>query len=222
MVKTHGADGQAEAGVDVGIAELYERRVNPLLVVLSGPSGVGKDTVIGWMRARGLPFHLVVTATSRPPRPGEVDGVDYVFTTDEEFSRMIAGGELFECAVVYGQYKGIPKKHVREALTSEQDVVMRLDVQGAVTIRDLIPDAILIFLLPGSEEELIGRLKARRADAPEAIARRLEAVREELRSLDKFDYIVFNRDGQLDAVVDQISAIMTTEKRRVHQRVVRV
>jgi len=189
-----------------------------LLVVVSGPSGAGKDTVIRRMRERGLPFHFVVTATSRPRRPDEVHGVDYYFVTDTEFERMIAEDELFEYAIVYGQYKGIPKKHVREALESGQDVIMRLDVQGAATIRRLVPEAVLIFLVPGSEDELIERLKRRRTESPEALKQRITTVREEIKRLPEFDYLVINRDGELDAAVDRIVAIITAEKCRVHRR----
>jgi len=137
----------------------YHRETYPLLVVISGPSGVGKDAVRKRMQERGCPFHFVVTATDRPQRPGEVHGKDYFFISAAEFDRMLANGELLEHAIVYGQHKGIPKAHVRQALTSGQDVLMRVDVQGATTIRRLVPEAVLIFLMPSSEEELIRRLR---------------------------------------------------------------
>jgi len=130
----------------------YHRETYPLLVVISGPSGVGKDAVRKRMQERGCPFHFVVTATDRPQRPGEVHGKDYFFISAAEFDRMLANGELLEHAIVYGQHKGIPKAHVRQALTSGQDVLMRVDVQGATTIRRLVPEAVLIFLMPSSEE----------------------------------------------------------------------
>ena len=112
---------------------------SPLLIVISGPSGVGKDTVLQRMKERGLPFHFVVTATTRPQRPGEVDGVDYFFLTHDQFADMIEHNELLEHAIVYNDYKGIPKQQVRQALASGQDVVMRIDVQGAETIRTSVP-----------------------------------------------------------------------------------
>src|SRR5574337_117852 len=123
----------------------------PLLIVISGPSGAGKDTVVQRMKERGLPFHFVVTATTRPQRPNEVHGRDYWFVSKEEFARMIEQNELIEYALVYGDYKGIPKAQVREALASGKDVVMRLDVQGAATVRKLAHDALLIFITTENE-----------------------------------------------------------------------
>ena len=127
-------------------AKLYNLERPPLLIVISGPSGVGKDALIERMKVEGLPFHFVVTATTRPKRPDEVDGVDYIFVTMSEFADMIERQELLEYAIVYGDYKGIPKQQVREALASGKDVVMRVDVQGAATVRRLAPEAVLIFL----------------------------------------------------------------------------
>src|SRR5512146_3403798 len=131
----------------------------PLLIVISGPSGVGKDTVMQRMKERGLPFHFVVTATTRPKRDNEVHGRDYWFVSKEEFARMIDADELIEYAVVYGDYKGIPKQQVREALASGKDVVMRIDVQGAETVRKMAPEALMIFIATDSEEELVQRLE---------------------------------------------------------------
>ena len=125
---------------------------NPVLVVVSGPSGAGNDAVLKRMKELDYPFHFVVTATTRPPRKDEEHGVDYWFISDAEFKDLISKEELFEHALVYGEYKGVPKKQVRRALASGQDVVMRLDVQGATTVRRLIPNAILIFLLAGSQD----------------------------------------------------------------------
>src|SRR5574339_1144012 len=123
----------------------------PLLIVISGPSGAGKDTVMQRMQERGLPFHFVVTATTRARRANEVHGRDYFFVSMEEFARMIDEDELIEHAIVYGDYKGIPKQQVREALASGKDVVMRIDVQGAATIHELYPQAVLIFLTTKNE-----------------------------------------------------------------------
>src|SRR4030066_2227320 len=127
----------------------------PLLIVISGPSGVVKDTVIQRMQERNLPFRFVVTATTRPPRPNEVHGKDYFFYSTAEFAEMIEKGELLEHAIVYNDYKGIPKAQVRDALASGKDVVMRLDVKGAETIRKLCLDALMIFLSPQDETEMI-------------------------------------------------------------------
>jgi guanylate kinase len=183
----------------------------PLLIVISGPSGVGKDTVVQQMRERGLPIHFVVTATDREPRHNEVHGRDYFFYTTAEFERMIAEDELLEHAWVYGQHKGIPKAHVREALETGQDVVMRLDVQGAETVKKLIPAAITIFLLCESEEELVTRLRERRTESEEALQRRLHRAHDEMAKIPDFDYVVFNHRCSLDTTVDDVAAIIRAE-----------
>lgn len=198
--------------------DLYSLEPQPLLVVLSGPSGAGKDAVLKRMKELGYPFHFVVTVTTRPKRPGEVDGVDYYFISEEEFAQMLARGELLEHAVVYGQHKGIPKRQVREALASGKDVILRIDVQGAATIRKLVPEAVLIFLTAPSEKELLRRLKRRKTETPEELERRIATVREEMKRLPEFDYVVVNRDGALDEAVKTIAAIITAEKCRVKQR----
>ncbi|MGB9724255.1 MAG: guanylate kinase [Chloroflexia bacterium] len=193
-------------------------RPPPLLVVLSGPSGVGKDAVMGRMKERGIPMHYTVTATTRPRRPNEVHGRDYFFLPTEEFQRLIAQGELLEWALVYGDYKGIPKQQVREALARGEDVIMRIDVQGATTIRRLAPEALLIFLAPPSMDELARRLRQRRTEGEGELERRLEAAREEMRALPIFDYLVVNYEGRLDEAVDRILAILQAEKSRVRPR----
>lgn len=190
----------------------------PLVVVISGPSGVGKDTVVRRMEELGYPFHFVVTATSRPRRENEVDGRDYHFVTAQEFEEMIRKGELLEHAIVYGQYKGIPKAHVRDALASGKDVILRLDVQGAATVRQLIPDAVTIFLTAASEEELFHRLQTRKTEDAEQLRKRMETAREEMKRLPEFDYVVVNSDCNLDDAVHTIAAIITAEKCRTRPR----
>ncbi len=202
--------------------ELYNFARQPLLVVISGPSGVGKDTLLERMKERGYPIHFVVTATDRLPRPGEVHGVDYFFFTTEEFTRMIGQDELLEHAVVYGQHKGIPRQHVQDALASGKDVIMRIDVQGAATIRRLVPEAILIFLTASSEEELEQRLRARGGDSPEQLQKRIATAREEMKRLPEFDYVVVNRDKELDQAVDDVVAIIQAEHCRVGPRAVKL
>jgi guanylate kinase len=196
----------------------YERERVPLLIVISGPSGVGKDTVVDRMKARNVPFHFVVTATTRPPRPDEKEGVDYFFVSMSEFAEMIEDGELIEFAFVYGDYKGVPKDQVRHAFASGQDVVMRLDVQGAATIRQLAPEAILVFLIAGSEEEMVRRLHERQSDSEEAIKLRVATARQELKRIDEFDYVVVNPHCNVDAAVDTILSIIDAEHSRVKQR----
>jgi len=193
-------------------------RKQPLLIVISGPSGAGKDTIVQRMQERGMPFHFVVTATTRPKRPNEVHGKDYWFVSKEEFARMIENNDLIEYAIVYGDYKGIPKAQVRQALASGKDVVMRLDVQGAETVRKLAPEALLIFVTTESEEELIQRLKQRKTESPDALALRIATARQELKRLEAFDYVVVNRDFQLDETVNVIRAIIEAEHHRVKPR----
>lgn len=190
----------------------------PLLIVLSGPSGAGKDTVLERMKARNLPFHFVVTATTRGMRPSEVHGKDYFFVSNDEFARMIEADELLEYAVVYNDYKGIPKQQVRDALASGMDVVMRIDVQGAATIRKIVPEALLIFLTTESEDALVRRLEARKTETHEGIKLRIATARQELKRAREFDYAVVNSDSQLDDAVDIIQAIINAEHHRVIQR----
>jgi guanylate kinase len=186
--------------------KLREQSQMPLLIVISGPSGVGKDSVIQRMKERELPFHFVVTTTSRARRPDEVEGVDYFFVGKDDFEGMIARNEMFEYALVYDDYKGIPKARVQEALESGKDVVMRLDVQGAETVRSLSPGALLIFISTTDENELINRLKSRRTETPESLKLRIETVRQEYDKLPLFDYFVINADLQLDEAVTTIQA----------------
>lgn len=200
--------------------EAYDFAHQPLLVVISGTPGVGKDSLLRRLREWGHPFHFVVTATDRPPRPGEVHGVDYYFVTTGEFTRMIEEGELLEHALVYGQHKGIPRRHVREALASGKDVIMRVDVQGAATIRRLAPEAVLIFLTASSEEELEQRLRKRGSDSPGQLQKRIATAREEMNQLPEFDYVVVNRDGELDHAAEDVLAIIRAEHCRIEPRVV--
>ncbi len=190
----------------------------PLLIVISGPAGVGKDTVIERMKERQLPFHFVVTATTRPPRAGEVHGVDYFFLSSDEFAEMIEKDELLEYAIVYNDYKGIPKEQVRRALHSGKDVVMRIDVQGAATIREKFPESLLIFLTTSSEEELVNRLRARKSETPEGLNLRIAMARQELKRVYEFDYVVVNHDDRLDEAVDVIQSIITAEHHRTRPR----
>ncbi|MCW5877558.1 MAG: guanylate kinase [Anaerolineales bacterium] len=190
----------------------------PLLIIISGPSGVGKDSVLQRMKDRDLPFHFVVTATTRPPRPEEQEGVDYIFVGREEFAHMIDQNELLEYALVYGDYKGIPKAQVRKALQSGKDVVMRVDVQGAATVRKISPEAILIFLTTASEEELVQRLENRKTESSEDLKLRIATARQEFKRIAEFDYIVVNRDNALDETVDVIKAIIDAEHHRVQPR----
>ena len=195
---------------------------NPLLVVISGPSGVGKDALVRRLKDLDYPFHFVVTATTRKPRKGEQHGKDYYFLSEDEFLDLEQRGELLEHALVYGEHKGIPKEHARQALASGQTVVMRVDVQGAATVKSLLPDAILIFLVAGSEQEWLDRLRGRRTEDAAALNRRLATMREEMRRIPEFDYVVVNREGELDRAVEDVVAIIRAERCRARPRVVRL
>lgn len=194
----------------------------PMLIVLSGPSGVGKDTILMRMREFGFPFHFVVTTTSRDRRPGEIEGFDYNFVSREEFEAMIAADELLEHAVVYGEYKGIPKTQIRDALASGKDVILRIDVQGARTLRALVPDAVLIFLAPTTSEELASRLRLRRTESPEALERRLAVAEQEMLAVDEFDYVVLNPEARMDEAAGIIQSIIRAEKARIRPRRIRL
>lgn len=191
----------------------------PLLIVLSGPSGAGKDALLSRMKELGIPFHYVVTSTTRPPRSGEKDGVEYSFVSESEFQEMLQRGDLIESAKVYGYWYGVPKREVKQALEAGKDVVLKIDVQGAATIRNLVPGAVLVFLTLPSLEEYERRLRQRKTESDTDLKVRLGKVNEELRSMLIFDYVVVNREGELDAAVDQIKAIVTAEKCRVNPRI---
>jgi guanylate kinase len=186
----------------------------PILLVLSGPSGVGKDSVLARLAEKGLPFRRVLTVTTRPRRPGERDGVDYSFLKDEEYDRLLASGGLLEHAEVYGLRYGVPKAPVRQALARGEDVVVRVDVQGAATLRHLLPKAVLVFLAPASLEELEGRLRRRRTEDEAVVRRRLETARQEMEQQGLFDYVVVNADGRLDEAAERLASIIEAEKRR--------
>lgn len=192
-------------------------RNGPLLVVITGPSGVGKDTVLARLRELGPRAHITVTATTRPRRETEVDGVDYYFISPETYERMLADGEFLEHAAVYGYGYGIPRAPLRKALADGLDVLARIDVQGAATLRERVPGCIRIFLAPPTFDELEHRLRERRLDPPEVIERRLKTARQELTRAEECDFVVINADGRLDETVCRISSIMAAERSRVRR-----
>ena len=189
-----------------------------VLIVVSGPSGVGKDAAIKRMRDLNYPFYFLVTNTTRPKREDEIESVDYHFVSRERFLEMEQRGEFLERAVVYGYDYGNSKREVKEALARGQDVIMRIDVQGAATIKRLVPDAIFIFMLPPSMEKLEARLRKRRTEPEDYLRLRLHAARLEMNEVDKFDYAIVNEDDALDETADLIYAIIRAEKCRVKPR----
>jgi guanylate kinase len=195
----------------------------PLLLILSGPSGVGKDTVARMLiERRPESFFFVVTATTRPPRENEVHGINYLFVSFDEFARMIEEDELLEHAMVYNDYKGIPKQQIRDALLSGRDVILRVDVQGAATVRRLVPNALSVFLTTRTEKGLLDRLQRRKQDTNEGIALRTATARQEMKRLEEFDYCVVNPEGHPEAAVDRILSIIDAAHCRVKQEPVQL
>ena len=192
--------------------------VGPLLVVLSGPSGVGKDAALNSLRTLKRPWHFVVTATTRPMRSNETDRVDYLFMEPAEFQAMVKREEFLEYAEVYGNWYGVPRQQVREAMGRGQDTILKVDVQGAATIKKLAPEAVFIFLVSSSMEELQHRLSMRSTESAEALESRARTAWKEMERLPAFDYEVVNRDGCLDDAVSCIDAIILAEKCRIPPR----
>lgn len=181
-----------------------------ILVVLSGPSGVGKGTVCAALRKSGADIVYSVSATTRPPRAGEIDGVNYFFKTKEQFKQMIANDELLEWAEYVGNYYGTPKAFVDRMLAAGKDVILEIEVQGAMKVKEKYPDGVFIFLLPPSLEELRNRIVGRGTDSAEAIAMRMEAAQEELSYLQHYDYAITN--DEVDLACQRIQAILLAER----------
>ena len=192
----------------------------PLLVILSGPSGVGKDAVIGGLRQLDRPWHFAVTATTRNKRESEQDGEDYIFLDHETFTTMRERDEFLECAQVYGRWYGVPRSQVRYGLKSGRDVILKIDVQGADTVRNLFPEAVSIFLIPDSISELEGRLENRRTESSAEMQVRLQTAQNELAQMDKIEYRVINKDNLLHQAIIDVDAIITAEKCRMKPRLV--
>jgi guanylate kinase len=183
------------------------------LVVLAGPTAVGKGSVSAYIRENYPEVHLSVSATTRPPRPGEVDGVHYFFVSDAEFDRMVADHELLEWAVVHNSYRyGTPRPPIDAALEAGKRVLLEIDLQGARNVRTALPSAVLVFLLPPSWEELVRRLTGRATEDPAEQARRLETARVELAAQDEFDYRVVNTE--VGAAAREVVELMAVSSRR--------
>jgi len=194
---------------------LFHLPPRPLFIVLSGPSGAGKDAVLARIKELSYPLEYVTTVTTRPQRAKERDNVDYHFVSAERFQEMIERKELLEWANVYGSWYGVPEQPVKQALDKGRDVIVKVDIQGAATIKKNIPHAVFIFLMTPSIEELTLRLKQRHTESPFDLALRLKTAEEEIKQLSLFDYVVVNKQGEIDLAVSQIKAIITAEKCRV-------
>jgi len=190
----------------------------PLLIVLSGPSGAGKDAVLTRIRELNYPLKYITTVTTRPQRATERDNIDYHFISTKKFQKMIENNELLEWANVYGNWYGVPKKPVKQALHKGQDTIVKVDIQGATTIKKILPQAVFIFLTPPSTEELRLRLKQRHTESSFDLALRTKTAEEEIKQLSLFDYVVFSRQNEIDRAVADIKAIITAEKCRVTPR----
>ena len=196
----------------------FSPAAKPLLIVLSGPSGVGKDAVLTRFKESAYPLTYIITLTTRQRRPNEKDGIDYYFVSMGRFQEMIANGELLEWAEVYGNWYGVPRENVRQALNGGEDTIVKVDVQGAANIKEILPQAVFISLMPPSVEALRLRLEQRHTESDSDLALRLGTSTEEMKQLSLFDYVVVNRWDEIDLAVSDIKAIITAEKCRVAPR----
>ena len=193
-----------------------------LLFVLSAPSGTGKDTVISTARAQWMDVFVVPSVTTRQPRPGESEGNPYNFISKETFEELVGKGELLEFANVHGNWYGQPRQPIRDNLSAGCDVLLKIDVKGAATVRKKVPQAIFIFLVPESIEDLATRLVNRNTETADELKRRLEDARNELAQQDWYDYVITNRQGHAAEAAEKLRAIITAEHSRVHPRQVTI
>jgi guanylate kinase len=191
---------------------------NTLLIILSGPSGVGKDALLNRMKEFKYPLEYITTVTTRLRRAGERNHIDYHFIAPEKFQDMIKQGELLEYANVYGNWYGVPKQPIKQALNGDQDTIVKVDIQGAAAIKKIVPQAVFIFLMPPSMEELGNRLKKRHTESSFDLDLRLQTATEEIKQLSLFDYVVYSQRDDIYSAVMDIVAIITAEKCRVTPR----
>jgi guanylate kinase len=205
--------------------EMPEGAPGSQLVIISGPSGVGKDTIIAALHARDPDdpdYHYVVTCTTRSPRPGEVDGVNYHFLTRDAFLALRDRGELLEANVNYENWYGTPRRQVAEALALGKDVILKIDVQGAQVVKERVPEALLIFVVPPSQEALFQRLRSRATETAEELDLRQRNAALELARAGDYDHVVVNETGEVERTAAEIEAIIAQEKRRSPTRRLRV
>ena len=195
-----------------------------MLVIISGPSGVGKDTIIAAMRERPRTpdYHWAITCTTRAPRVGEVDGVSYHFLTRERFHELVEDGEFLEANEVHGNWYGTPRDEVRTALGAGHDVILKIDVQGAQVVKEKVPDALLVFVVPPSLEALFQRLRARATESADQLEIRQRNAAIELARQEDYDYVVVNETGQIDGTAERIDEIIDGERRKHPERRVAV
>ncbi|MBN41320.1 MAG: guanylate kinase [Chloroflexi bacterium] len=197
--------------------QIQHANKQPLVVILTGPSGVGKDAALNELKKMDRPWHYVVTATTRPIRHNEIDGVDYIFMEESEFKLSLDQNEFLESANVYERWYGVPKSQVSEPLKNGLDVILKVDIQGAATIKSLIPQAISIFMIPGTLNDLENRLRTRMTESEEQLKLRLEVAKTELTKLNNFEYYIINEEDNLESTVRQIDTIITAEKQRLNR-----
>ncbi len=212
-------DADFEALYSQGDALIQRLRATsqPRVFIISGPSGVGKDSVIEQLRSHYPNARYVVTATTRPMRRGEVDGIHYLFLGKQEFLDGIATNNFIEHALVYDNHYGVPRSPIEDGLAAGQHVIIKVDVKGAATLRRCISGATSIFLAPESMEELLDRLRSRKSDDLDVLLKRFRTASHELDRAEEFDYVVFNEANQLDRAIGQIRSIIDTEQSRIHQ-----
>ena len=203
---------------------VIEGQPGAMLVIISGPSGVGKDTIIDALKARhhDPEYQYVITCTTRAPRPGEVDGVDYHFLDREAFLRLRADRQLLEANEVHGNWYGSPRDQVREAVSRGQHAILKIDVQGAQRVKEQVSQAVLIFVVPPSLETLFSRLRARATETADELELRQRNAAIELARQDDYDHVVVNETGQVERTAERIDEIIAEERRRHADRRVRV
>jgi guanylate kinase len=194
--------------------EAIDTTDNPLLLILSGPSGAGKDAVLSKLKEKGTPLDFITTVTTRPKRLSEKDEVDYHFISEADFQQMVEKKQLLEWANVYGNWYGVPKQPVKQALQAGRDVIVKVDIQGSDSIKKCLPQAVSIFLVASSLQQLTDRLKKRNTESKTDLDLRLQTATEEFKKQHAFDHVVVNRQQQLDSVVASITDIIKAEKHR--------